>query len=77
VRVVQVWFQNQRAKMKKMQRRAKTDKDGKQIDKDGSKDKDGKSTYKDAQRTKTTIILTMVFELIQINVNVIKHLLLK
>ena len=42
VRVVQVWFQNQRAKMKKMQRRAKTDKDGKQIDKDSTKEKDGK-----------------------------------
>ena len=42
VRVVQVWFQNQRAKMKKMQRRSKVDKDGKPIDKDGKKDKDGK-----------------------------------
>merc|ERR1712154_506882 len=41
VRVVQVWFQNQRAKMKKMQRRSKVDKDGKPIDKDGKKDKDG------------------------------------
>ena len=41
VRVVQVWFQNQRAKMKKMQRRSKTDKDGKPLDKDGKKDKDG------------------------------------
>ena len=43
VRVVQVWFQNQRAKMKKMQRRSKVDKDGKPIEKDGKKDKDGGS----------------------------------
>ena len=36
VRVVQVWFQNQRAKMKKMQRRGKVDKDGRKKD-DGNK----------------------------------------
>ena len=41
VRVVQVWFQNQRATMKKMQRRNKTDKDGKPLDKDDKRDKDG------------------------------------
>lgn len=39
VRVVQVWFQNQRAKMKKMQRRGKIEKDGS----GGKKGKDGKS----------------------------------
>merc|ERR1712088_954586 len=39
VRVVQVWFQNQRAKMKKMQRRGKLEKDGS----GGKKSKDGKS----------------------------------
>ena len=37
VRVVQVWFQNQRAKMKKIQRKAKQDGD-KNSDKDGCKD---------------------------------------
>merc|ERR1712223_873839 len=37
VRVVQVWFQNQRAKMKKMQRRGKIEKDGS----GGKKSKDG------------------------------------
>ena len=36
VRVVQVWFQNQRAKMKKMQRRGKLDKDGRKKE-DGNK----------------------------------------
>ena len=46
VRVVQVWFQNQRAKMKKMQRRSKVDKDGKPIEKDGKKDKDGGLIWK-------------------------------
>ncbi|ODN06459.1 LIM homeobox transcription factor 1-alpha, partial [Orchesella cincta] len=41
VRVVQVWFQNQRAKMKKLQRKAKQETDSKG-DKDSSKDKDEK-----------------------------------
>merc|ERR1712038_702462 len=41
VRVVQVWFQNQRAKMKKMQRRGKLDKDG--SNKKGSSGKDSKN----------------------------------
>ncbi|CAG7828677.1 unnamed protein product, partial [Allacma fusca] len=41
VRVVQVWFQNQRAKMKKLQRKAKQDTDSKG-DKDSSKDKEEK-----------------------------------
>jgi len=55
VRVVQVWFQNQRAKMKKMQRRGKVEKDGKKH-KDGagsgggggaekSKSSDGKDSF--------------------------------
>lgn len=54
VRVVQVWFQNQRAKMKKMQRRGKVEKDGKKH-KDGggggsgggekSKSSDGKESF--------------------------------
>jgi LIM homeobox transcription factor 1 len=34
VRVVQVWFQNQRAKMKKLQRKAKQEADQKSSDKD-------------------------------------------
>ena len=41
VRVVQVWFQNQRAKMKKLQRKAKQDTDSKG-DKDSCKDKEEK-----------------------------------
>ena len=40
VRVVQVWFQNQRAKMKKIQRKSKQDGD-KGIDKDGIKEEKG------------------------------------
>lgn len=40
VRVVQVWFQNQRAKMKKIQRKSKQDGD-KTSDKDSSKDDKG------------------------------------
>ncbi|XP_043246850.1 LIM homeobox transcription factor 1-beta.1-like [Amphibalanus amphitrite] len=38
VRVVQVWFQNQRAKMKKLQRRAKQQQDGQDKDKPDKKD---------------------------------------
>lgn len=42
VRVVQVWFQNQRAKMKKIQRKAKhADNGDKQNDKNDSKDEKG------------------------------------
>ena len=37
----QVWFQNQRAKMKKMQRRNKTDKDGKPLEGKGEKKEKG------------------------------------
>lgn len=40
VRVVQVWFQNQRAKMKKIQRKSKQDGD-KNSDKDSCKDEKG------------------------------------
>lgn len=43
VRVVQVWFQNQRAKMKKIQRKSKQDGD-KTSDKDSSKDDKGNAT---------------------------------
>lgn len=42
VRVVQVWFQNQRAKMKKMQRRGKIEKEGGGSSGGGKKSKDGK-----------------------------------
>merc|ERR550517_2141970 len=41
VRVVQVWFQNQRAKMKKMQRKAKNEKDGKPLEGKGEKKEKG------------------------------------
>merc|ERR1711879_22421 len=48
VRVVQVWFQNQRAKMKKMQRRGKLDKDGSS---GGSKkSKDGKTASASSEK---------------------------
>ncbi|XP_026684827.1 LIM homeobox transcription factor 1-alpha-like, partial [Diaphorina citri] len=36
VRVVQVWFQNQRAKMKKIQRKAKQQEGDKSLDKEDS-----------------------------------------
>lgn len=39
MRVVQVWFQNQRAKMKKIQRKAKQDLDKSPSDKDEKRDK--------------------------------------
>lgn len=39
VRVVQVWFQNQRAKMKKIQRKSKQDGSDKNGDKDGKEEK--------------------------------------
>lgn len=41
VRVVQVWFQNQRAKMKKIQRKSKQDGGDKNSDKDSCKDEKG------------------------------------
>lgn len=51
VRVVQVWFQNQRAKMKKIQRKSKQDGD-KTSDKDSSKDDKGKSFCDDDRQKK-------------------------
>lgn len=49
VRVVQVWFQNQRAKMKKIQRKSKQDGD-KNADKDQKGDKDGKGESPNGER---------------------------
>ena len=48
VRVVQVWFQNQRAKMKKLQRRAKQQQDGQEKDKPDKKDADATDKKADA-----------------------------
>ena len=48
VRVVQVWFQNQRAKMKKLQRRAKQQQDGQDKDKTDKKDADPADKKADA-----------------------------
>ena len=48
MRVVQVWFQNQRAKMKKLQRRAKQQQDGQDKDKTDKKDADPADKKADA-----------------------------
>lgn len=56
VRVVQVWFQNQRAKMKKIQRKSKQDNNN---DKNSDKDKDDKSTKNESPNSSENDYLSM------------------
>ena len=59
VRVVQVWFQNQRAKMKKLQRRAKQNEQNNN-DKDDKDDKSESGKKESSQDGKTMFYLKLI-----------------
>lgn len=56
VRVVQVWFQNQRAKMKKIQRKAKQDNDKNSGDKEEKRDKNIKQEPLSSDHSKYSLL---------------------